>query len=435
MHLAKSQEMFERASQSLAGGVSSQFRAKSPFPLFFQGASGAYITDVDGNTYLDFTLSQGPVLLGHRHPAVDQAIKDVLERGILYAGQHELEYQVAEWVCRHIPAAERVRFGSCGSEMVQAALRAARSVTGRQRFMKFEGHYHGWFDNVAVSIKPTPEQAGPHGAPATVPWTGGQSQSALQEAVVAPFNQIEIVESLLARHGDELAAVILEPIACNNGCIPADAEFLRFLREECTARGIVLIFDEIITGFRMGLGGAQAYYGITPDLAVFGKAMGSGLPIAMLVGKEEFMRPIAEGRAIHAGTYNTNTVCMAAALATLQALEAAGTDALFERGRRLMEGLRQAAAEHGIAMLVQGPGPMFHTAFTEKEAVRELRDLWDSDEALLARFVDEMLNEGVRIIGRGLWYISLAHTDADIDRAIEAARRVLSRLAGGGDRG
>ncbi len=431
MSQSKSQELFARASKSLAGGVSSQFRARQPFPLFFQGAEGARITDVDNNTYLDFTLSQGPVLLGHRHEAVDQAIAAVLERGILYAGQHDLEFQVAEWVCRNIPSAEQVRFGSCGSEMVQAALRAARSLTGRHKFMKFEGHYHGWFDNVAMSIKPTPENAGPHTEPTPVPWTGGQSRYTAEEVIVAPFNQIEIVKALIEKHTDELAAVILEPIGCNNGCIPSDPEFLKFLRQICDERGIVLIFDEIITGFRTGLGGAQALYGVTPDLSTFGKAMGAGLPIAMLVGKERFMRPIAEGTAIHAGTYNSNTVCMAAALAILNELEANGTQQLFDRGNRLMEGLRTAAAKHNIPLLVQGPGPMFHTAFTEKLAIRELRDLWDVDDSMLARFVDGMMDEGVRVIGRGLWYISFAHTDTDIDQAIAAADRVFARLSSG----
>ena len=435
MSYSRSQALFERSSRSLAGGVSSQFRAKKPFPLFFERAEGARITDADGNTYLDFTLSQGPVILGHRHPAVDQAIADVLQRGILYAGQHELEFEVAEWVCRHIPSAERVRFGSCGSEMVQAALRTARALTGRQRFLKFEGHYHGWFDNVAVSIKPSPAEAGPHEAPRSVPWTGGQSKIALAEAVIAPFNQIEITARLIEEHADELAAVILEPVMCNNGCIPADPAFLAFLRETCTKRGIVLIFDEIITGFRLGLGGAQAYLGVTPDLSVFGKAMGAGLPIAMLVGKEPFMRPIAEGRAIHAGTYNTNTVVMAAALATLKTLETADYAGLAARGRRLMEGLRQAASECGVPLLVQGPGPMFHTAFTRRSEIREYRDLWESDEALLTRFVDELLAEGVRLIGRGLWYLSFAHTDADVDTAVEAARRVLRRLSGAAKEG
>lgn len=425
----QSQELFDRASKSMAGGVSSQFRVSHPFPLFYKGAQGTRITDVDNNTYLDFTLSQGPVLLGHQHAAVDQAIADVLQRGILYAGQHELEFQVAEWVCRHIPSAELVRFGSCGSEMVQAALRTARSVTGRQKFMKFEGHYHGWFDNVAISIKPTPENAGPHTEPTPVPWTGGQSQYTLNEVVVAPFNQIEIVRNLIEEHADDLAAVILEPIGCNNGCIPADPEFLRFLRQICDERGIVLIFDEIITGFRTSLGGAQAYFGVTPDLSTFGKAMGAGLPIAMLVGKERFMQHIAEGKAIHAGTYNSNTVCMAAALAILNVLETEGTDQLVERGNRLMEGLRSAAAKHGIPLLIQGPGPMFHTAFTTKPAIRELRDLWDVDEALLGQFVDGMMDEGVRLINRGLWYVSLAHTDADIDEALAAADRVFARLS------
>lgn len=428
MSMNKSQQLFERASETMAGGVSSQFRSQKPFPLFFETAEGARVTDVDGRTFLDFTLSQGPVLLGHRHPAVDEAIANVLNRGILYAGQHDLEFQIAERVCRNIPSAEKVRFGSSGSEMVQAALRTARSVTGRQRFMKFEGHYHGWFDNVAVSIKPTPENAGPHEEPHAVPWSGGQSTYTLGEVVVAPFNQIDITVKLIEKHAKDLAAVILEPVGCNNGCIPADPEFLKALRQACDEHGIVLIFDEIITGFRMGAGGAQARYGVTPDLSVFGKGMGAGLPIAMLVGKDEFMAHVSEGKAIHAGTYNSNTVVMAAALAILEVLEQEGTDKLFNLGNRLIQGLKDAASKHGVPMLVQGPGPMFNTAFIDKTEVRELRDLWGADEGLLGQFISGLMDEGVRVIGRGLWYVSLAHTEADVDQAIEAADRVLERI-------
>lgn len=427
----RSEQLYARARRSLAGGVSSQFRAQKPFPLFFAGADRARVVDVDGNAYLDFTLSQGPILLGHRHPRIDQAIQEALGRGILYAGQHELECQVAERVCRQIPGAELVRFGSSGSEMIQAALRAARYATGRDRFLKFEGHYHGWFDNVAVSIKPGKDEAGPHHAPRAAPWTGGQATASLSEAVVAPFNQREIVARLIAEHRDELAAVVLEPIMCNNGCIPAELEFLPWLREECTARGIVLIFDEIITGFRMGLGGAQAHFGVTPDLSVFGKGMGAGLPIAMLVGKERFMAPVGEGKCIHAGTYNSNTLGMAAAFATLQVLEEVGVAPLFALGSRLMEGLQTIARDAGWPVLVQGPGPMFHMAFTERNAIREYRDLWACDEALYGTFAARMLDAGVRLIPRGLWYVSLAHAEADVDLALEAAGRVLKELAPG----
>ena len=432
MDTSRSREMFERASKSLAGGVSSQFRAQKPYPLFFSRGSGGRITDVDGNEYLDFTLSQGPVLLGHCRPEVDAAIREALGRGILYAGQHDLEIEVAERVRRHIPCAERVRFGSSGSEMVHVALRAARYVTGRRKILKFEGHYHGWFDNIAVSIKPSPDEAGPRTRPRSVPWSGGQSQAAVDEVVVAPFNDRETVGALLEEHASDLAGVILEPVACNNGCIPSDPGFLRWLREQCTRLGVVLIFDEIITGFRLGMGGAQAYYGVTPDLATFGKAMAAGLPFAMLAGREEFMAPVADGRVIHAGTYNSNTVCMAAALATLNVLEKADFEGLRRLGERFMAGLREAASTYGLPLLVQGPGPFFHVAFTEAKAIREYRDLFQADAGRLARFVAGLRGLGVRILDRGLCYVSFAHTEADVDRAVAAARSVLGEMASAG---
>lgn len=425
-------ELFNEAKRYLAGGVSSQFRAGSA--MLFERAEGPYLWDVDGARYIDFALGQGPTLLGHAHPAVVERATEAARKGVLYAGGHELEIALAEHVCRLIPCAERVRFGSTGSEVVQAALRLSRAVTGRQKYIKFEGHYHGWFDNVAISVKPTIEEAGPRHAPNAVPWSGGMARSALDDVIVLPWNDADLLRRTLESSSQDVAAVIMEPMMCNNGCVVPRSGFLRAARQLCDEHGVVLIFDEIITGFRLGLGGAQEYLDVVPDLATFAKAMGTGFPISMLAGKELLMRHIASGEVLQAGTYNTNTITTAASLATVEELEMLGADgyrSLRELGLRLAEGLRQAARKTGWRVLVQGPGPMFHMGFTERERVEDYRDTLGYDEDLYSRFVNGMKRRGVRLIGRGIWYISFAHTGEHIETALQAAEDSLSAMASG----
>ncbi len=424
----RSAELYERARRCLAGGVASEFRKFShPHPLFYARGHGSRIWDEDGNEYLDFTLSQGPLILGHSHPRVLERVTHASADGQLFAGQHMLELELAEWLQKLIPCAELLRFSLSGSEAVHAALRAARAVTGRNLFLRFEGHYHGWLDNVAYAIAgPSEEALGPREDPTPVPWTAGLPPRALDEAVVVPWNDLGLVERALVRHQGEIAAVITEPVMCNNGCIPPQPGYLEGLRNLCTEHGTALIFDEVITGFRLGLGGAQAHFGITPDLAVFGKALASGYPISVLTGRERWMQPIAEGKAIHAGTMNSGNPSVAAALATLDVLEKDRVyDRLFSLGNRLMKGLRSAAADIGSPLLVQGLGPVFHVGFTTRSVVRDYRETFAYDKAAYALFVAAMQERGIRLIGRGLWYISAAHTEQDIDHVIGAARDSL----------
>ena len=428
---ARSRALLARAQQSLAGGVSSQFRAGgSPHPLFFERAAGARIWDADGNAYTDYALSQGPLLVGHSHPAVLARVADEMARAQLVGGQHRLEVEVAERIRDLVPCAELVRFSLTGTEAVQAALRLARACTGRPRYVKFEGHYHGWLDNVMISVHPSPAEAGPAEAPRSLPESAGQSPDAVNEAIVLPWNDPTALERTLAARHAEIAAVIAEPFLCNTGCIPPEPGYLEGLRALCDRYGILLIFDEVITGFRLAAGGAQEYLGITPDLATFGKALGGGFPIAVLAGKEHYMRRLTEG-AVHAGTFNAYTPGMAASAATLDVLTD-GVDPvyprLFRAGQALMAGLRAAAAETGHAVLLQGPGPMFHFAFTAREQIRNYRDYQDVDGAQYARFARGLLDRGVRVIGRGLWYVSTAHTDQDITDTVAAAREVLSAM-------
>jgi len=429
----KSLSLYERAKSSLAGGVSSHFRVGGhPCPLFFERGEGSRLFDVDGNEYIDYALGQGPMILGHSPKPVIEAVEAASSKGQLFAGQHELEVIVAEKVQEFVPCAELMRFSNAGSEAIQAALRLARGYTGKTKYLKFEGHYHGWFDNVLLSVAPPLDKAGPRESPRTLPGSQGQVAACTEEAIALPWNDLELLEKTVVANKDDLAAVVMEPIMCNTNCIEPEPGFLEGVREVCTREGMVLVFDEIITGFRPCLGGAQAHFGVVPDLATFGKAMANGYPVSMLAGQEEFMRLIADGAVMHAGTYNSNVMVMAATNATLNCL-AESNGAVYAHlealGRHLMDGLRDAAASAGHSVLVQGLGPMFHMGFTAAERITDYRTHASSvDMAKYARFVALMLERGIRLIGRGIWYVSAAHTQQDMTRTLDAASESLRTL-------
>ena len=423
--------MLERAKQVIAGGVSSEFRKYNhPHAIFYDRAQGSRIWDIDGNEYLDFTLSQGPMILGHSHPEVLQAVTEYSATGQMFAGQHLREVELAELLQRLIPSAELMRFCLDGSEAVQTAFRVARARTGRRKFIRFEGHYHGWLDNVAWGLSaPSPEAMGPREQPTAYPWSQGISPMSREEFIILPWNDAELLKRALEEYHEDVAAIITEAVMCNNGCNLPVPGFLQEIRSLCDQYGIAFIMDEVITGFRLSLSGAQTYFNVTPDMSVFAKAMGSGYPISAVVGRREWMSLIAESKVIHAGTMNAGQPSVAAALATISILEREAPHArMFALGQRLMSGLRQAAADAGHQMLVQGPGPMFVTAFTDRDVFRDHRDTLTADRARLGRFVAGMHDAGVRVIGRGLWYISAVHTDSEIDHAIATAREVLSAM-------
>ena len=428
----ESARLLARAKNVLASGVSSEFRKYNhPHAIFYSHGEGSRIYDVDGNGYLDFTLSQGPLIVGHSHPDVLAAITEYSATGQLYAGQHLKEIELAERLHELIPSAELMRFCLDGSEAVQTALRVARAKTGKQKFLRFEGHYHGWLDNVAWGVStPSAEALGSREEPAVYPWSGGLAAHSRDEFIVLPWNDLALVRKTVAEHHAELAAIITEPVMCNNGCIPPAEGFLQGLRDICDVYGVTLIFDEVITGFRLGLSGAQGYFGVTPDLSIFAKAIASGYPISAIVGRREWMDEIASARVIHAGTMNSGNATVAAALATIAVLERDPDTyrRMFALGQRLMEGLRVAAMEAGQPLLVQGMGPMFNTAFSALSAMHDYRDTLSSDKAKLGRFIAALHDRGIRVIGRGLWYISAVHTEADIDEAISVAGNVLRTL-------
>ena len=427
---AQSAALLERSKKVLAGGVASEFRKYNhPHAIFYSHGKGSRIYDVDGNEYVDFTLSQGPLIVGHSHPHVLESVREYSELGQLYAGQHIREIELAEKLNQLIPSAELMRFCLDGSEAVQTAFRIARAKTGKSKFLRFEGHYHGWLDNVAWGIS-TPSEAalGSRENPEAFPWSKGLADGARDEFIILPWNDLELVQKTVAERHEEIAAIITEPVMCNNSCILPNEGFLQGLRDICTQYGIALIFDEVITGFRLNLGGAQTHFGITPDLSIFAKAIASGYPISAIVGKREWMSLIEKSEVIHAGTMNSSNPTVAAALATIEVLEQENPyERMFAIGQTIIAGLQKLAEETGQNLVVQGPGPMFNIAFGDAPAT-DYRSSLRFDKAKLGRFVAAMHDEGVRIIGRGLCYISAVHTDDDARIFLEKAGLVLRRI-------
>jgi glutamate-1-semialdehyde 2,1-aminomutase len=408
-------DLLDRAKLVTPGGVHSNVRlATRPHPMFFDRGQGVHLWDEDGNRYVDFVLGQGASLIGHAHPAVVHAVRDALSRGQLFAAQVRSEVELGELLCEVLPCAERVRFSSTGSEAVQAALRLARATTGRKRILKFEGHYHGWLDNVLVSVSPK-RLPGERSRTATAE-SRGQVVPSPQEITVLPWNDIEAVANEL-REGD-VAAVIMEPIAANQSVILPQDGYLEAVRSACDKSGTLLIFDEIITGLRVAIGGAHALFGIMPDLALFGKAMASGFPISAIVGRANVFDGVGTGDVVHAGTYNANVTSVAAALATVRMLR--DDPGFYDRaaglGSRLADGLREVATNE---LIVQGMPQIVWMGFGPRP-VSEARDLLAFDEERTATLSGEMLVRGVHVTARGTWYLSGTHEPEDVDRALEA---------------
>lgn len=399
-----------------------------PAPLFFRSAAGATLTDFDGRRYLDYAMGWGPLILGHSHPAVTRAVEQQLKKFQLLGAQHELEIEVARKICRLVPSAQLVAYSNTGTEAVQLALRLARAFTGRQKFVKFEGHYHGWADSVLLSYHPT-NHAGRKRRP--IPVSEGQSRSLYKDVFVLPWNDSAALDSLLRKHGSEIAAIITEPILCNSGCLLPLPGYLQAMRRLSKRYGQVLIFDEVITGFRAALGGAQSLFGVTPDLTILGKALGAGFPISAVAGSRKIMELIPKRRVVHAGTFNGNPISLAAANAALDVLSARRGRVLREihrHGERLMAGIRRLAASAQIPCYLSGIGSVFHLAFTERREMRNYRDTLDADTRTRDRFIQAMLEGGVYLIPDCRWYPSAAHRQADSDAALRAVECAFRRI-------
>lgn len=428
----KSREYLERARQSLAGGVSSPFRAKFPVPLYFADGCGPRLTDVDGNEYIDYTLGWGPNILGYRHPALVEALRKQAEGVHTYGAQHELEFLVSEKVQQLAPCAERVAFSSSGSEAVQLALRLARGFTGRNLILKFEGHYHGWIDSVLLSYHPRADQVGDYAAPNVVVESRGQVTNAAENVVVAPWNSVESVTRVFERRGGEIAGVIMEPVLCNSGCLPPAPGYLEGVAELCRRNGSVLIFDEVITGFRMGAGGAQGHFGVKPDIATFGKAIAGGMALSAVAGRRDILDTLFTGGVAFGGSFNGNPMVLAAAHATLEELSRDGGAALAlanRTGAAVMEGIRDIAKRRGVPITVCGFGAAFAVHFTEKAELRDYRDTLEDDREKLARFAKALLSEGVYVLPDGRFYTSTVHTEREAGETLQAVDRALASAA------
>jgi glutamate-1-semialdehyde 2,1-aminomutase len=429
---ARSIELYGRTRRHLAGGVSSNVRyASTPVPLFFARGEGARLYDVDGNVHIDYVLGNGPAILGHAPKAVVDAVAQSLTRGQVYAGQHAGESELSERLCGLLPGAEVVRFATSGTEAVLMAMRLARAFTGRRKILKFEGHYHGWSDQAFISTRPPLNEAGPADAPVPVAGSPGMPDSVLGDVVVAGWNDLDFLRSAFERNEGEIAGVIMEPVMVNGGAILPGDGYLQSVAELCREKGALFICDEVITGFRVGLRGAQAHFGVTADLAIYAKAVAAGFPLAMVTGRRDVMDTLIDKGVMHGGTYNGNVQSMAASMAALDELER-NDGALYrdmERcGTRLMQGLAVAAKKHRVPMQVQGFPSIFQTFFTDGPPPRNYRESAACDKDRALAFHAALQEEGVRVGQQAKWFLSTAHDDSVIDESLAAADRALATL-------
>jgi glutamate-1-semialdehyde 2,1-aminomutase len=415
-----SERLYESACKVLATGVSSALRRHAtPVPLYFDRADGPYFWDVDGHRMLDYTLGWGPLILGSNHPKINDAVRRQLERGYTFGAQHELEIRVARQICDLVPGVDQVIFANSGTEAVQAALRIARARTGRNKIVKFEGHYHGWMNNVFVSYHPTTGQPSD-----CQPSCGGMPPSEFADTIVLPWNDLDAVRTAFERLGDQIAAVITEPLLANSGCCEPREGYLPGIVELCRQYDAVSIFDEVITGFRLAAGGAREYYNIAPDLSVYGKALAGGFSLSAVAGRSEMFDVLRDGRTIHAGTYNGNPICLAAASATLEVLAQPDTlRSMHAHGDALRETIQKSANDTGVQLTTCGAGTVFAVHWGVAEPPRDYRQTLRSDTTAYTRFRIAMLGHGVYLLPDGRWYVGATHDDEAFQFAQTAIER------------
>ncbi|HUI40733.1 MAG TPA: aspartate aminotransferase family protein [Terriglobia bacterium] len=433
---ARSRQLFDRALKVLVEGGSSPSRGPAnygPYPLFIERGAGARLWDADGNTYVDWMMAYGALPLGHAHPRIVEAITEAATGGTLFAAATGIEIEVAEMIQQMVPGAERVRFANTGTEAVMAALRLARGFTGRPKIIKFEGHYHGWYDDVLVNSHPQPLAAlgHPHD-PVKIADSSGLNRRALDDTVVAPWNDLEAVERAVEANRGRIAAILTEPVMANMGVIPPEPGYLEGLRALARREKILLILDETVTGFRIAPGGCQQYYGVYGDLVTFGKALGSGLPVAAIAGRAEIMEGFAWGGVLHYGTQNASRLGLVAARASLRELKR-GDGAAFRHlrriGEKLAEGLAVVFRETRTPAIVQGVGPMLQILFTDRPAIRDYREFCAFvDRAKYQRLALDLFRHGVYMSPSAALHSvsSLAHTEEDVAFTVDAVRKALT---------
>jgi glutamate-1-semialdehyde 2,1-aminomutase len=416
----RSARLMERAVGRMPGGVNSPvraFRSVGGDPLFMERGEGSSIFDVDGNSYVDYVMSYGPLVLGHTHPAVIAAIEDTARKGTTFGSPTELEVELAELVCEAVPSVEMVRMTNSGTEATMSAIRLARGFTGRERILKFDGNYHGHGDALLVS-------AGSGVATLGLPDSPGVTKGAARDTAVLPFNDLDAVEELFGREGESFAAVILEPVAGNMGCVPPGQGYLEGLREVTSEYSTVLIFDEVMTGFRLARGGAQERYGVTPDLTCLGKIIGGGLPVGAYGGRREIMEQVAPSGSIYqAGTLSGNPLAMAAGLATLRATHESGFyERLEELGERWRGGMSEAASDGDLPFAINQVGSMV-SIFFNGGPVTDFASAAVSDTTAFKDFFWHMISRGVYLAPSQYeaGFISTAHSEEDLEWTFEAA--------------
>jgi glutamate-1-semialdehyde 2,1-aminomutase len=424
---AKSEELFAEALRCIPGGVNSPvraFRAVGGRPFFVERAQGAHLFDVDGNEYVDYVGTWGPAILGHAHPGIVAAVRDAAGRGTSFGIPNPLEVRMARFIRASIPSVEKVRMCNSGTEACMSAIRLARGFTGRDKIIKFDGCYHGHADSLLV-------KAGSGALTFGNPDSAGVPAAFTQHTIVLPFNDSEAVRAAFAANPGQIAGIIVEPVPGNAGLYLPKPGYLEFLREITSAQGALLIFDEVMTGFRLALGGAQERFGIRPDLSCFGKIIGGGLPVGAFGGRADIMDRLApDGPVYQAGTLSGNPLAMAAGLAALEELSRENVyDRLEEAGAALEAGMKEAARSANIPARVNRIGSMFCVYFTDQPA-HNLADAMRSDRARFARYFHAMLEEGIYIAPSQFeaGFISLAHTPADIEKTIRAARKAMAKL-------
>jgi glutamate-1-semialdehyde 2,1-aminomutase len=426
--MSRSHDLFAQAQRHIPGGVNSPvraFRGVGGDPVFIDSAAGAYLFDADGKRYIDYVGSWGPMILGHAHPEVIAAVGEAIHKGLSFGAPTELENLMADKVCDLVPSIDLVRMVSSGTEATMSAIRLARGFTGRDKIVKFEGCYHGHSDSLLV-------KAGSGMLTLGEPSSPGVPASLAQHTLTLNYNDSEQVRQTFAQIGDQIACIIVEPVAGNMNCIPPVAGFLETLREVCDQHGTLLIFDEVMTGFRVSLSGAQGLYGVRPDLTTLGKVIGGGMPVGAFGGRREIMEKIAPlGPVYQAGTLSGNPVAMTAGLKTLELISAPGFfENLASKVTRLVQGIQHQAKQAGVPMTENHAGGMFGLFFTDAEQVNDFAGATASDQTRFKQFFHGMLQRGIYLAPSAYeaGFVSAAHSEADIQTTLEASGEVLNGL-------
>lgn len=432
---SRSFALYEEAKRRLPVGASSNVRvyAHDPFPILFRNGLGSRVWDVDNNEYVDLLSSYGSVILGHAHPSILRAISEQLRNGTMLGTTTELEIAVAKKIQSAVPSAELVCFANTGTEATMEAIRIARAYTGRDKILKFEGHYHGHHDYVLFSVESPSVVGGLEQAPSKLPYYPGIPDGVADSVVVAQWNDPVALEKNLKRNSNDVAAIITEPVMGSAGVIPPKDDYLKSMRELADKYDVLLIFDEVLTGFRIAPGGAQEFYGVKPDISCFAKALGGGAPIAAVAGRKDVMGMIGPGKIGYGGTYNGNSLCLAAANATLDELlrdDGAAFRRMHLTGAEIVEGLRELLHRYDLDGIVQGIGPMFQLNFTEAKRILNYRHSLQSDLVKFRDFRNLMLHRGVYLHpdGSERMLISAAHDKADVEYVLSAAEESLREI-------